>query len=57
VAQGTCYDWQSRRMSHQIAPEVPVERFSRSARHLNSPMSMTYWCLTASPTPPPRPLR
>jgi chromosome partitioning protein len=27
VAQGTCYDWQSRRMSNKIAPDVPVERF------------------------------
>ena len=28
VAQGTCYDWQARRMSNKIAPDVPVERFS-----------------------------
>ena len=34
VAQGTCYDWQSRRMSHQIAPEVPVERFSSISQAL-----------------------
>src|SRR5688572_573671 len=28
VAQGTCYDWQSRRMSNKVTPDVPVERFS-----------------------------
>jgi chromosome partitioning protein len=34
VAQGTCYDWQSRRMRNQITPEVPVERFSSISQAL-----------------------
>jgi chromosome partitioning protein len=34
VAQGTCYDWQSRRMSNKIAPDVPVERFGSISQAL-----------------------
>ena len=34
ISQGTCYDWQSRRMSNQITPEVPVERFSSVSQTL-----------------------
>jgi chromosome partitioning protein len=34
VSQGTCFDWQSRRMSNHITPEVPVERFSSVSQAL-----------------------
>jgi chromosome partitioning protein len=34
ISQGTCYDWQSRRMSNQVTPEVPVERFSSVSQAL-----------------------
>ncbi len=34
VAQGTCYDWQSRRMSNKVTPDVPVERFSSISQAL-----------------------
>jgi chromosome partitioning protein len=34
VAQGTCFDWQSRRMSNKIAPDVPVERFGSISQAL-----------------------
>jgi chromosome partitioning protein len=34
VAQGTCYDWQSRRMSNKIEPDVPVERFGSISQAL-----------------------
>jgi chromosome partitioning protein len=27
VAQGTCFDWQARRLSNKLTPDVPVERF------------------------------
>ena len=27
VGQGTCFDWQSRRLTSRIDPEIPVERF------------------------------
>jgi chromosome partitioning protein len=30
ISQGTCFDWQGRRMEHCMHPEIPVERF-RSA--------------------------
>jgi len=34
VAQGTCYDWQARRMSNKILPDVPVERFGSISQAL-----------------------
>jgi chromosome partitioning protein len=34
VAQGTCYDWQSRRMSNKLTPDVPVERFGSISQAL-----------------------
>ena len=31
VAQGTSFNWQARRLRHQLVPDIPVERF-RSAQ-------------------------
>jgi chromosome partitioning protein len=34
VSQGTCFDWQSRRLEHAITPDVPVERFGNISQAL-----------------------
>ena len=34
VAQGTCYDWQARRMSNKLLPDIPVERFGTISQAL-----------------------
>ena len=34
VSQGTCFDWQSRRLEHVVTPDVPVERFGNISQAL-----------------------
>lgn len=34
ISQGTCFQWRTRRLAHQIEPDVPVEQFGSVERAL-----------------------